>query len=151
MVLFHAPHLILRVSYFLKHLFSPHVRLSMKGINRYIGFPTMRFDVVLIVLFLVGNAICIYVKDVASLVERFALLCTINLVPLTLGERMNPLANICRVRLGASASMHEWLGSVAIVEALVHTAAAMSSQHVNINTTSGVAELVVSHLYFLNL
>jgi predicted ferric reductase len=123
----------------------------MRGSNRYIGFPAIRFDVVLIVLFLVGNAICIYVNDVPSLVERSALLCAINLVPLALGERMNPLASISRVRLGASASMHEWLGSVVIAEGLVHTAAAMSSQHINIHNTSGVSKLVVSHPCFLKI
>ncbi|KAH8653957.1 hypothetical protein BGZ60DRAFT_386823 [Tricladium varicosporioides] len=100
----------------------------------------------LMVLFLIGNAISITagVKDVASLIERSALLCTINLVPLVLGERMNPIANICRVRLGTSASMHEWLGSVVIAEGLVHTVAAISSQHVNIHKTSGVAKLVAA-------
>jgi hypothetical protein len=109
----------------------------------------MRFDAVLVALFLVGNAIYITTKDVASLVERSALLCTINLVPLALGERMNPMASICRVRLTALSSMHEWLGSVAIAEGLVHAAAAIASRHVNIYTTSRVAELVVSYLCFL--
>jgi hypothetical protein len=147
-VLFHALHLIMKISCFLKHLFCPQVRLSMRGFNRYIGFSTMRFDVMLVVLFLVGNAIFITVgvKDIASLVERSALLCTINLMPLALGERMNPIASIFRVRLSASASMHEWLGSVVMAEGVVHIAAALSSQRVNIHNTSGVAKLVVSHL-----
>lgn len=151
MVLFHASHLIMRISCFLKPLFCPQVRLPMRCFNRYIGFSTMRLDAVLVVLFLVGNAICITTKDVASLVERSALLYTINLVPLALGERMNPVASICRVRLTSSSSMHEWLGSVVIAEGLVHATAAIYSRRVNIHTTSGVAELVVSHLCFLNL
>jgi hypothetical protein len=152
-VLFHASHLIINIPCFFKHLFCPQVRLPMRGFNRCIGFPTMRFDVMLVVLFLVGNAICITVgvKDIASLVERSALLCTINLMPLALGERMNPMASIFRVKLSASASIHEWLGSVVIAEGLVHIAAALSSQHVNIHNTSGVAKLVVSHLCPCNL
>jgi hypothetical protein len=156
-VLFYASHLIIKmiikISCFFKHLFCPQVRLSIRGFNRCIGFPTMRFDVMLVALFLVGNAICITVgvKDISSLVERSALLCTINLMPLALGERMNPIASIFRVRLSASASVHEWLGSVVIAEGLVHIAAALSSQHVNIHNTSGVSKLVVSHLCPCNL
>jgi hypothetical protein len=152
-VLFHASYLIMKISCFLKHLFCPQVRFSMRGFNRYIGFSTMRVDVMLVVLFLVGNAICITVgvKDIASLVRRSALLCTINLMPLALGERMNPMASIFGVRLSASASMHEWLGSVVMAEGLVHIAAALSSQHIDVHNTSGIAKLVVSHLCFVTL
>jgi hypothetical protein len=150
-VLFHALHLIIKISCFLKHLFCPQVRLSMRGFNRYVGFSKMRFDVMLVVFFLVGNAIrtTVGVKDIASLVKRSALLCTINLMPLALGKRMNPMASIFGVRLSASASMHEWLGSVVMAEGLVYIAAALSSQHVNVHNTSGVAKLVVSHLVSL--
>jgi hypothetical protein len=152
-VLFHASYLIMKISCFLKHLFCPQVRFSTSGFNRYIGLSTMRVDVMLVVLFLVGNAICITVgvKDIASLVRRSALLCTINLMPLALGERMNPMASIFGVRLSASASMHEWLGSVVMAEGLVHIAAALSSQHIDVHNTSGIAKLVVSHLCFVTL
>ncbi|KAF4625874.1 hypothetical protein G7Y89_g12291 [Cudoniella acicularis] len=40
--------------------------------------------------------------------------------------------------------MHEWLGSIVMAEGLVHVAAALSSQHVNIYNTSGVAKLVAA-------
>jgi hypothetical protein len=85
--------------------------------------------VVLVVLFLVGNAIYITVrvKDIVSLVERSALLYTINLILLALGERINPMASIFRVRLSASASIHKWLGSVVIAKGLVYIVAALSS------------------------
>jgi hypothetical protein len=120
----------------------------MRGFNRYIRFSTIRFNVMLVVLFLVRNAICITikVKDIASLVKRSALLYTINLMPLALRERINPIASIFRVRLSASASIHEWLGSVVMAKGLVHIAAALSSQRVNIHNTSRVAKVVVSHL-----
>lgn len=128
-VLLYASYLIMKISCFLIYSFPPRVRLSMRGFNRYIGFSTIRFNVILVILFLLGNAICITVgvKDIASLVKRSALLCTINLMPLTLGERMNPIANVYRVRLSASASIHEWLGSVVMTEGLVHIATALSS------------------------
>jgi hypothetical protein len=59
----------------------------------------MRFNVILVILFLVRNAICITikVKDIASLVKRFALLYTINLMPLALRKRINPIASIFKV------------------------------------------------------
>jgi len=89
----------------------------------------MRFNIILVILFLVGNAICIIikVKDIASLVKRFTLLYTINLMLLALRERINLIASIFKVRLSAFASMHEWLGSVVIAKGLVYITAALSS------------------------
>lgn len=83
----------------------------------------------LVVLFLIGNAICITVKvkDIVSLVKRSTLLYTINLILLALGERINPIASIFRVRLSASTSIHKWLGSVVIAKGLVYITAALSS------------------------
>ena len=59
----------------------------------------MRFNIVLVILFLVRNAICITirVKDIASLIKRSTLLYIINLILLALGEHMNPIASISRV------------------------------------------------------
>jgi hypothetical protein len=84
---------------------------------------------VLIVLFLIGNAICITirVKDIASLVKRFTLLYIINLMLLALKECINLIASIFKVRLSAFASMHEWLGSVVIAKGLVYIVIALSS------------------------
>jgi hypothetical protein len=162
-VLFHVSYpllLIIRISgtyiasSFLKHLYHPRVRLHIRGFNQYIGFSskTARFNVLLVVLFLIGNAVClsVEVKDVASLIKRSGLLCIINLVPLALGEHMNLVANFCGVRLKAYASMHEWLGRVVIAKGLIHLMAAISSQHLNLQSTFRVAELMVSHLYLLN-
>ncbi|KAH8650328.1 hypothetical protein BGZ60DRAFT_389188 [Tricladium varicosporioides] len=147
-VLFHVSYpilLIMRISgtyiatSFLKHLYHPRVRLHIRNSNRYIGFSsrTARFDVLLVVLFLVGNAVClsVKVKDAASLTKRSGLLCIINLVPLALGEHMNLLASFLGVRLSAYASMHEWLGRVVMAEGLIHSVAAISSQHVNLQST----------------
>jgi hypothetical protein len=84
---------------------------------------------VLIVLFLIGNAICITirVKDIISLVKRFTLLYTINLMLLALRKHINLIASIFKVRLSASTSIHEWLGSVVIAKGLVYIIAALSS------------------------
>ena len=83
----------------------------------------------LVVLFLVENTIyiTIRVKDIISLVERFTLLYIINLILLALGEYINPIASIFRVRLSASTSIYKWLGSVVIAKGLVYIVAALSS------------------------
>jgi len=103
----------------------------------------MLFDVGLIVAFVVGNVICLIseVKDVASLVKRSGVICTINLIPLALGEHMNMVASWCRLLLRTYARIHEWLGIVAIVEGLVHTVAGVASQKLDLHTTSGIATL----------
>jgi hypothetical protein len=63
----------------------------------------------LVVLFLVGNAICIIIKmkDITSLVRCSALLCIINLILLALRERINSIASIFSVRLSTFASMYK--------------------------------------------
>jgi hypothetical protein len=63
----------------------------------------------LVVLFLVKNAICITVKvkDITSLVKRSALLYIINLMLLALEERINLMASIFRIRLSVSANIHK--------------------------------------------
>jgi hypothetical protein len=89
----------------------------------------MRFNIILVILFLVGNATCITikVKDITSLIKRFTLLYIINLMLLALRERINLIASIFKVRLSASTSMHEWLKSVIIAKGLVYIIAALSS------------------------
>ena len=59
----------------------------------------MWFNVILVILFLVGNTIyiTISVKDIISLVERSTLLYIINLILLALREYINPIASISRV------------------------------------------------------
>jgi hypothetical protein len=131
----------------LKRKYRPQVHRYVRGS----GKATL-FDAGLIVAFVVGNVICLTleVKDVATLVnvatlvKRSGVICTINLVPLALGEHMNMVASWCGLSLGAYARIHEWLGIVAIVEGLVHTAAGVASQKLDLHTTSGIATLAVS-------
>jgi len=128
-------------------------------VHRYVrssGKATL-FDVALIVAFVVGNVICLTLEvndivslvNVATLVKRSGVICTINLVPLALGEHMNMFANWCGLSFGVYARTHEWLGLVAIAEGLVHITAGAVSQKLDLHTTSGIARLVVSLLGFL--
>jgi hypothetical protein len=114
------------------------------------GSRATRFDVGLLVAFIIGNIVCltVEVKDVASLVKRSGMICTINLVPLALGEHMDVVVSWCGLSLEAYARMHEWLGIV-IVEGLLHTVAGAASQKLDLHTTSGTATLAVSQLGFL--
>jgi hypothetical protein len=90
---------------------------------------TARFNILLVVLFLVRNTVClsVKVKDVASLTKRLGLLCIINLVLLALGEHMNLMANFCGVRLRAYATIHKWLKRVIMAKGLIHLVTAIFS------------------------
>lgn len=109
------------------------------------------FNVGLVIAFVIGNVICLTlgVKDVASLVKRSGVICTINLILLALGEYMNIITSWCGLLLGAYTYIHEWLGIVAIVKGLVYTAAGAASQKLDLHITSGIATLAVSRLGFL--
>jgi hypothetical protein len=128
---------------FFKHLYYPLVHRYLRGSSK-----TTRFDAALIFILLAGNTACLIVgwKDVATLVGRLGVMSTINLVPLTLGEHMNFVANCCGVSLGAYSRMHEWIGLVAILEGLIHAVAAVLSQPFNPHTRFGIEALVVSRL-----
>jgi hypothetical protein len=83
----------------------------------------------LVILFLIRNIIyiTINIKDIVSLIRRFALLYIINLMPLALREYINLIASIFGIRLSTSINIHEWLRSVVIAKGLVHIATALSS------------------------
>jgi hypothetical protein len=69
----------------------------------------MRFNIILVILFLVRNIIYITigVKDIISLVKRSTLLYIINLILLALEEYINPIASISRVWLSISTSIYK--------------------------------------------
>jgi hypothetical protein len=128
---------------FLKHVYYPQIHKCLRGSEK-----TTRLDVVVIVAFLVGNVLCttIRVKDVPGLTRRSGLMSTIILMPLSLGGHMNLIANHCGIRLGSYARMHRWLGRVAIVQGLVHTAAAVSLQKPDLRMPSDIGGLIVSYV-----
>jgi hypothetical protein len=104
--------------------------------------------VVIIIAFLVGNVlyITIRVKDVPRLTRRSGLISIIILMPLLLEGYMNLIANYCGIRLSSYARMHRWLGRVAIVQGLVHTAAAVSLQKPDLYIPSDIGGLIISYI-----
>jgi hypothetical protein len=87
----------------------------------------MWFDIILVILFLVGNAIYITigVKDITSLVKRSILLYIINLILLALGEYINPITSIFRIRLSISTSIYKWLKNIIIAKNIVYIIVAL--------------------------
>jgi hypothetical protein len=129
--------------YFLKHLFYLQVHRYIRGSGK-----TTRFDVVWIVVFLVGNVLCatIGVKNISSFTRHTDLMSTINLIPLSLGGHMNLVASRC-IKFEDYSRIYRWLGMVAIAEGLVHATAAASSQKPSLHISSQVAVLTVSQLH----
>ncbi|KAI9784310.1 MAG: hypothetical protein M1839_002371 [Geoglossum umbratile] len=127
--------------YFLKYLFYPQVHRYIRGSGK-----TTRFDVVLIVAFLVGNILCttIGVKDIPSFTRRTGLMSTINLMPLSLGGHLNLVASRCGIAFEDYVRIHRWLGWVAIAEGLVHAVAAASIQQLNLHTSPQIAALTAA-------
>jgi hypothetical protein len=126
--------------HFLKHVYYPQVHKYLRGSEK-----TTRFDLGSICVFLAGIVVCtaIQVKDVTALRRRSGLISIINLIPLSLGSRMNLVASYCGTSLGTYGRMHRWLGRVAIAEGLIHTAAAVSLQKPSLRTLSNIGGLAV--------
>jgi len=127
--------------YFLKYLFYPQIHRRLRGPSKTTGF-----DAALIIAFLVANICCISigVQDIKQLMQRMALMSTINLVPLAIGGQMNIIASHCGLTLNDWNHMHRWLGTVAVVEGLVHSIVAAASEGLNVHISSQVAGLTVS-------
>lgn len=117
-------------------------------IHRYLrrSGKVTRFDLLVLLAFLVGNALClaINVKGIPEFTKRSGLVSIINLMPLSLGATMNFIISLCGISLPAYAKIHRWLGRVAIVEGLIHVAAAASYRKPNLHTLPDVAALIVS-------
>jgi len=59
---------------------------------------------------------------------------------------MNIVASRCGVGLRAYARMHRWLGRVALMEGIIHFAAAWPTYNPNFDTLSEITGLVVRNL-----
>ncbi|EGY18672.1 FAD-binding domain-containing protein [Verticillium dahliae VdLs.17] len=84
----------------------------------------------LAVLFIAANAVplAVGVHDVSGFVRRSGVLSVVNMAPLFLGTQMNVIASGCGLSLRALVALHRWLGIMAIVQGLTHTAVALSTE-----------------------
>lgn len=124
----------------LKNVLCRRVQRSLKGV----GKRTL-FRLLFLLLFLIGNVVglALYVNDARGFIKRSGLISIINLVPLSLGGRMNPIADRCGIDLATYAGMHRWLGRLAIVEAVIHAIAGLSFRKLDLHAVPDVAALVV--------
>jgi hypothetical protein len=128
--------------HFLKHVYYPQVHKYLRGSEK-----TTRFDLGLICVFLVGIVLCtsIRVRDISALARRSGLISIINLIPLSLGSHMNLIASCYGISLGTYGRIHRWLGRVAIVEGLIHTAAAASLKKPSFRKLPDIGGLTVGN------
>jgi hypothetical protein len=80
--------------------------------------------------------------DLLSLSMRCAILAAINFLPLSLGGRTNVLVDFAGVSLPQHYFLHIWLGSITLVQTLIHSSIMLHQSGLKGNPTSG---LVVSH------
>lgn len=130
--------------YFLKYIFYPQLPRFLPGKQQ-----ATRFDLLVLLAFLAGNilSMTLFIGSKAEFISRSAMICTINLIPLALGARMNIIASRCGVKLSSYSRAHRWLGRVVIIESLVHTAVALSSQKPDLRKLEDIAGLVVSTFF----
>jgi hypothetical protein len=127
--------------YFLKHFFYHQLPKYLR-----LWSTTTWYDFVVIFVYLVGNAVCLYigVNGRKDLVRRTGLLSTVNLTPLALGGHMNIVINRLGLGLEAYNRIHRWVARVAVIEGLLHTVLAVTSQAPNLHSSTQIAAVVVS-------
>ena len=83
-----------------------------------------RFELVLFLAFLACNifALVFLNAGVKDLEQRAAVLCAINMTPLFLSGKPNPLIDLFSIPLPVYQLTHHWIGRVAIFEGLLHAA-----------------------------
>jgi len=109
---FHSP--IAKIRY---HRIQGFTRLGL-----FNGFSPL--ELLLLLLYIGGNgaAVAIQATRGATIASSTVLASTINLVPLLLGGRTNRVADAIGVSRSSYYLAHHWIGRVAVLEALVHSA-----------------------------
>ncbi|KAH6883860.1 ferric reductase transmembrane component 3 [Thelonectria olida] len=129
---------------FLKYLFYPQIPKFLRRSGR-----TSWFDLLVLLMFLGANAVALSagVRNATSFIRRSGIISVVNLIPLFLGGQMNIIASHCGLSLRAYTRLHRWLGSVAIVEGLLHVIVSVSRQMPNFKLKTNVAGLVVLSIF----
>lgn len=137
---------LLRTARLFMRLVLPRI---VVGFVRYVRYPTVlrrrgwmsvtRLELLTFVLYLVSNVVplCLSLRGVEDLQRRAAVLAVINLTPLFLGGRTNPLADASGVSLPTYYLYHHWIGRVAIVEGLTHSIFMLTRSRADHITVSG--------------
>jgi hypothetical protein len=123
-----------------KHLIYPTL------ISRISTCTTTRFQALLIASYIAGNVICItfQASGISEYGVRAGLLSIINLAPLGICGRTNPIANGWRLSYQTQVYIHSWVGRVAIAEALFHSAISLGRVHLTVKNTMEISGCVVT-------
>ncbi|KAI3326510.1 hypothetical protein HD806DRAFT_520363 [Xylariaceae sp. AK1471] len=121
-----------RIIHFVVHLVVPRLVVCFA---RYVRYPLFmrrsdnrmsitRLELLVFIIYLASNTVLLTLwnRGVEDVQRRTALLAIINTTLLFLGGRTNPLANFLRVPLSTYYLSHHWVGRVAILEGLIHSA-----------------------------
>lgn len=96
-----------------------------------------RFQTLLILFYFGINVTVICMKD-ESIGTNTALMTIINLIPTSLGHRINPFADFLGISLRSYSLVHRWTGRVAAVHAVIHTVLMLTrAQHSTSQLASG--------------
>jgi len=114
-------HFALRPAFhYLKCLLLQFLLLPVLHYSKHCVLLT-RFHVLAIFLYLGFNVAVICVKY-KSVEETTALMAIVNLIPTSLGKRINPLADFLSISIHSYSLIHRWSGRVAIIHAIIHAA-----------------------------
>ncbi|KAI3326655.1 hypothetical protein HD806DRAFT_520419 [Xylariaceae sp. AK1471] len=121
-----------RIIHFVVHLVVPRLVVCFA---RYVRYPLFmrrsdnrmsitRLELLVFIIYLASNTVLLTLwnRGVEDVQRRTALLAIINTTLLFLGGRTNPLADFLRVPLSTYYLSHHWVGRVAILEGLIHSA-----------------------------
>ena len=112
-----------RISRCVKVAFERFVRYPLIVKGDYWTSVT-RLELLLFVAFLACNvfALVFRLSGARDLEQRAAIVCAINITPLFLNGKPNPLIDLVGVPLPVYHLVHHWVGRVAIIEGLLHGA-----------------------------
>lgn len=106
--------------------------------TRYMQYPLLvrrrqwasvtRLQASFLAVYFAGNSLFLWLRvhNLRAFEQRAALMAVANAVPLFLGGRTNPLADLLGVSLQSYYLAHHWVGRVMIVEALLHAILVMA-------------------------
>jgi hypothetical protein len=112
----------LTTTFIFRHLIYPHVFPRIP----FVGTAT-RFEVLIVFLYLLPNALLIIIGGKAEIGYRSAILSVINLIPLLSGPRLNLITKLLGISLRTSVGAHQWFGRTAVAQMLVHTIVVLRS------------------------
>lgn len=105
--------------------------------NKHTG-SVNRLDLISLFVFLGANVVALIwpPNDHDALSRRASLLSLLNLIPLFLGGKTNPLMSFVGLSLQKYYFAHHWFGRVAAVEGLIHAGLSLYEDQIRTNNIS---------------